>query len=136
MARRLTPIANTMESLATRETSSHELVEACLAAAVDTSGQGARTFTRIDADSAMQTADTMDKRRRAGAPQGLLSGLPISIKDLFDVAGQPTPAGSIVLADAPPAPKDAAAIARLRDAGAVSGGPNEYDGICLLRPGD
>ncbi len=119
MARRLSPIANTMESLATRETSSHELVEACLAAAVDTSGQGARTFTRIDADSAMQTADTMDKRRRAGAPQGLLSGLPISIKDLFDVAGQPTPAGSIVLADAPPAPKDAAAIARLRDAGAV-----------------
>ena len=119
MARRLTPIASTMESFAVRETSSHDLVEECLAAAVDTSGQGARTFTRIDADSAMQTADTIDKQRRAGAQQGALSGLPISTKDLFDIAGQPTPAGSIVLADAPPARKDAAAIGRLRDAGAV-----------------
>ena len=51
---RLTPIAKTMDSLAAGETSSRELVEACLAAAVDPSGQGARTFTRIDADSALQ----------------------------------------------------------------------------------
>jgi aspartyl-tRNA(Asn)/glutamyl-tRNA(Gln) amidotransferase subunit A len=116
---RLTPIANTIESLSVGETSSRELVEACLAAAVDPSGQGARTFTRIDADSALHAADAMDKRRRAGAPQGLLSGLPISVKDLFDVAGEPTPAGSIVLADAPPAANDAVAIARLRNGGAV-----------------
>ncbi|MGB8480772.1 MAG: amidase [Acidobacteriaceae bacterium] len=116
---RLTPIANTMESLAAGETSSHELIEACLAAAVAPSGQGARTFTRIDADSVLHAADAMDKRRRAGGSQGSLLGLPISVKDLFDVAGEPTPAGSIVLADAPPAPNDAAAIARLRDAGAV-----------------
>jgi aspartyl-tRNA(Asn)/glutamyl-tRNA(Gln) amidotransferase subunit A len=115
----LTPLADTMDSLAAGETTSRELVETCLAAAVDPSGQGARTFTRIDGDSALRAADAMDKQRRAGAPQGLLSGLPISIKDLFDIAGEPTPAGSIVLADAPPAPKDAAAIARLRDAGAV-----------------
>lgn len=116
---RLTPIANTMDSLAAGETTSRELVETCLAAAVDPSGQGARTFTRIDADSVLHAADAMDKRRRTGSPQGLLLGLPISVKDLFDVAGEPTPAGSIVLADAPPAPKDATAIARLRDAGAV-----------------
>lgn len=116
---RLTPLANTMESLAAGETTSHELVETCLAAAVDPSGQGARTFTRIDSDSALHSADAMDKQRRASSAQGLLLGLPISIKDLFDVAGEPTPAGSIILADAPPASKDAAAIARLRDAGAV-----------------
>jgi aspartyl-tRNA(Asn)/glutamyl-tRNA(Gln) amidotransferase subunit A len=116
---RLTPIANTIDSLAAGETTSRELVEACLAAAVDPSGQGARTFTRIDADAALQAADAMDKRRRTGAPVGLLLGLPISVKDLFDVAGEPTPAGSIILADAPPATKDAAAITRLRNAGAV-----------------
>jgi aspartyl-tRNA(Asn)/glutamyl-tRNA(Gln) amidotransferase subunit A len=108
-----------MDSLAAGETTSRELVETCLAAAVDTSGQGARTFTRIDPDSALRAAESMDKRRRAGVPQGLLLGLPISVKDLFDVAGEPTPAGSIVLADAPPAPRDAVAVARLRDAGAV-----------------
>ncbi len=116
---RLTLIAKTMDSLAAGETSSRKLVEACLAAAVDPSGQGALTFTRIDPDSALRAADAMDKRRRAGARQGLLLGLPISVKDLFDVAGELTAAGSIVLADAPPAAKDAAAIARLRDAGAV-----------------
>ncbi|HTU50183.1 MAG TPA: amidase [Acidobacteriaceae bacterium] len=116
---RFTPLAETMDSLAAGETTSRKLVETCLAAAIDPSGQGARTFTRIDADSALHAADTIDKQRRAGAPQGLLSGLPISLKDLFDIAGEPTPAGSIVLADAPPALKDAAAVARLRDAGAV-----------------
>jgi aspartyl-tRNA(Asn)/glutamyl-tRNA(Gln) amidotransferase subunit A len=59
-----------MNLLAAGERTSRELVEACLAAAIDPSGQGARTFTRIDADSALQAADAMDKRRRAGALQG------------------------------------------------------------------
>ena len=116
---RLTLLADSIHSLATGATTSREMVEGCLAAAVDPSGQGARTFTRIDTDAALHAADAMDKRRRAGNSQGLLLGLPISIKDLFDVAGEPTPAGSIVLADAPPASTDAAVVARLRDAGAV-----------------
>jgi aspartyl-tRNA(Asn)/glutamyl-tRNA(Gln) amidotransferase subunit A len=116
---RFTPIEKSIHSLAAGETTSRELVEACLAAAVDPSGQGARTFTRIDADAALDAADTMDKSSRAGAPAGLLRGLPISVKDLFDVADEPTPAGSIVLADAPPAGRDAVVIARLRDAGAI-----------------
>lgn len=117
---RLTPIEESMDSLTAGETTSRELVEACLAAAVDPSGQGASTFTRIDGDSALDAADTMDKRcRAAGASQELLLGLPISVKDLFDVADEPTPAGSIVLADAPPAQKDSVAIARLRAAGAI-----------------
>lgn len=115
----LSPIAKTIAELAAGKATSRELVETCLAAAVDISGQGARTFTRIDSDSALRTADLVDKRRRAGGALGLLLGLPISVKDLFDVAGEPTPAGSIVLADAPPATRDAAAVARLRDAGAV-----------------
>jgi len=47
----------------------------------------------------------------------VLAGLSFSAKDLFDVAGQPTPAGSIVLAHAPAAPVDATAVSRLRAAG-------------------
>jgi aspartyl-tRNA(Asn)/glutamyl-tRNA(Gln) amidotransferase subunit A len=47
-----------------------------------------------------------------------LAGLAVSVKDLFDVAGQVTAAGSVVLADAPPAAQDSPAVARLRSAGA------------------
>jgi aspartyl-tRNA(Asn)/glutamyl-tRNA(Gln) amidotransferase subunit A len=100
-------------------TTSRELVERCIAVATDPSGEGARTFTRIYASAARHTADAIDKQHLQSVSKRPLLGLPISIKDLFDVAGEPTPAGSIVLADAPPAPKDATIIARLRDAGAV-----------------
>ena len=48
-----------------------------------------------------------------------LAGLAVSVKDLFDVAGQPTTAGSMVLADRPPASADCPAVARLRAAGAA-----------------
>lgn len=106
-------------ALATGQLSNRTIVEACLAAAADSSGEGARTFTTVYAASAQAAADSVDKRRRNGVPQGLLAGLPISIKDLFDVAGEPTRAGSVVLADAPPALRDAAVITRLRAAGAV-----------------
>jgi aspartyl-tRNA(Asn)/glutamyl-tRNA(Gln) amidotransferase subunit A len=57
--------------------------------------------------------------RAAGAPLGPLGGRIVSIKDLYDVAGEPTTAGSIALRDAAPARQDAPAIARLRAAGAV-----------------
>jgi Asp-tRNA(Asn)/Glu-tRNA(Gln) amidotransferase A subunit family amidase len=55
-------------------------------------------------------------------PIGPLAGLPVSIKDLFDVAGQPTRAGSKVLSGAAPAPQDCTAIARLRAAGGLIAG--------------
>jgi aspartyl-tRNA(Asn)/glutamyl-tRNA(Gln) amidotransferase subunit A len=115
----LEPLAKTIVSLAAGQTTSRELVEKSLASATETSGQGARTFTKIYAAPALHAAGVVDKQRRTGVPQGSLSGLPISIKDLFDVAGEPTPAGSILLADAPPAQKDAAVIALLRAVGAV-----------------
>ncbi|TFZ01606.1 amidase [Ramlibacter rhizophilus] len=54
-----------------------------------------------------------------GAADLPLGGLPVSVKDLFDIAGQPTPAGSQVLRDAPPAAQDAPAVARLKAAGGV-----------------
>lgn len=116
----LQTLAAAMASLATGQTTSRELVEKSLAAASDPSGEGARTFTRLYTASARQTADAIDRQRsQSSASNYPLLGLPISIKDLFDVAGEPTPAGSVVLADAPPAPKDAAIVTRLRAAGAV-----------------
>ena len=90
-------------------------MESCLHAIADPSGEGARTFTRVFPDSARSQAKEFDTHRAAGA----LAGLPISVKDLFDVAGEPTTAGSVVLAQAPPAKADAVAVARLRAAGAI-----------------
>ncbi len=61
----------------------------------------------------------MDALRRAGRAPGPFAGIPISLKDLLDVAGEPTPAGSIVLADAPPARAHAPVVQRLLAAGLV-----------------
>ena len=65
------------------------------------------------------TADAYDALRRRGATPSLFAGIPISIKDLFDVAGDVTTAGSIALRHAPPATRDATAVARLRAAGFI-----------------
>ncbi len=66
---------------------------------------------------------TIDEARRVAGTAGIeklpLAGLAVSIKDLFDVAGQTTRAGSVVLQDAPAATQDSPAVARLRKAGAA-----------------
>lgn len=76
-------------------------------------------FLRIYDEAARIAADAADERRAAGLSFGPLDGVIVSIKDLFDVAGETTTAGSIALKDAPPAAKDATVVARLRRAGAV-----------------
>lgn len=73
---------------------------------------------RFDA-TAQTTAQLVDRAREAGLTLPALAGMPISVKDLFDVAGQPTTAASRVLASAGPATRDSTAVARLRAAGAV-----------------
>lgn len=80
---------------------------------------GATVFTSVFAHAARAEADSVDRRHAAGVRIGPLAGIPISVKDLFDIAGQVTRAGSTALADAAPATRDAPAIARLRAAGAV-----------------
>lgn len=70
-------------------------------------------------DSALLHARQCDELQAAGLPLAPLAGLAISIKDLFDVAGQPTTAASASLTDAGPAAQDGAAVARLRAAGAA-----------------
>jgi len=107
------------EALAAGRTSSRELVEAALARVAAPDGEGARTFVAVYADSAMAAADAQDRLRKAGYVASPLAGLPVSVKDLFDVAGERTLAGSKALDDSPPAAHDAPTIARLRAAGAV-----------------
>jgi aspartyl-tRNA(Asn)/glutamyl-tRNA(Gln) amidotransferase subunit A len=113
--KKLLPITQTLIDLAAGKLRSSDLVESCLSAIADASGEGARTYTRVFADSARSQAKDFDKHRTTGA----LAGLPISVKALFDVAGETTTAGSVVLAQAPAAKADAMAVARLRAAGAI-----------------
>ena len=105
--------------LAGGRTSSRELIERALAAIADPQGEGARAFVYVDADGARAAADAQDALRKAGYVLSPVAGLPVSIKDLFDVVGQQTRAASKVLCDRPPATVDAAVVARLRRAGAV-----------------
>jgi len=99
--------------------SSRELVEACLARIADPAGEGARVYIRVDAEDARRAADEIDEARARGERTRRYAGIPVSIKDLFDIEGQVTTAGSVVLAGSAPAARDAAAVARLREAGFI-----------------
>src|SRR4051794_32827793 len=73
----------------------------------------------LDAERALDRAAELDAELARGDWRGPLHGVALGVKDLFDVAGLPTRAGSDVLADARPADADAPVVARLREAGAV-----------------
>jgi aspartyl-tRNA(Asn)/glutamyl-tRNA(Gln) amidotransferase subunit A len=111
-------IAELAAQLAEGRTTSEELVEECLARIADPDGEGERTFLYVDADGARQAARAMDMLRRAHAEPSPYAGIPVSIKDLFDVQGQVTRAGSRAL-EGPPAERDSVAVARWRRAGLV-----------------
>jgi aspartyl-tRNA(Asn)/glutamyl-tRNA(Gln) amidotransferase subunit A len=78
-----------------------------------------RAFLRLYKAQARAAADAADARRVLSAPLGPLDGAIVSIKDLLDVAGEVTTAGSTALRDASPAARDALVVQRLRRAGAV-----------------
>ena len=85
---------------------------------------------RINAFADVFDADATARARsldREGAPAGPLAGRPFAAKDLFDVAGRPNRAGSSIRADSPPATRDATAVARLKEAGAVLVGLTHMD---------
>ena len=100
-------------------TSSRRLVEECLARIADPAGEGSRVFLKVHAQGALAAADYHDQLRRLGAQTSQWAGIPLSVKDLFDMAGDVTTAGSKVLADDPVASTDALAVARLRTAGFI-----------------
>ncbi len=107
------------QALAAGTTTSRQLVEECLARIADPAGEGARSFITVTADAARAQADATDAMRKHGRAAGPYAGIPVSLKDLLDVAGQVTTAGSVVLATAPPAPAHAPVVARMLAAGFI-----------------
>jgi len=114
-----TTLATAAADLAAGRTTSRALCETALDLATDPAGEGARAFIDLDRELVLAQADASDALRTAGIVPSPLAGLPISLKDLFDVRGEVTRAGSKILADAPPKTTDAPVVARLRAAGAV-----------------
>ncbi len=76
-------------------------------------------FTTVTAERALATAASIDAALSAGQPAGPLAGVPFAVKNLIDVAGLPTLAGSRINRDRPPAAADATLVTRLEAAGAV-----------------
>src|SRR5450631_2556945 len=112
-------LAALAEDLASGRSSARQLVDQCLARIADASGEGARTFIHVDAEAAIEAAEAMDRLREVKAAPSPYAGIPVSIKDLFDIRGQVTRAGSRALDDSPPAEVDAPVVARLRRAGFI-----------------
>jgi aspartyl-tRNA(Asn)/glutamyl-tRNA(Gln) amidotransferase subunit A len=113
------PILTLAGELAARKTTSQALVEDALMRIAVLSGEGARVFLRTHRESALAEAQASDALRAHGIVPSPLAGIPVSVKDLFDVAGDITRAGSKALADAAPAKADASVVRRLRQAGAI-----------------
>lgn len=101
------------------KTTSRAIVEAALGKIDDKNGEGARTYIKVFREAALTEADASDRLRKHGIVASPLAGLPISLKDLFDVAGDVTLAGVKAHTNLPPAKFDAPIVARLRAAGAV-----------------
>src|SRR5260370_41744042 len=99
--------------------SCRDRLEQALARIADPNGEGARACLTVYADAARAAADAADARTVRGGSLGPLDGTIVSIKDLFDVTGEPTRAGSKILAEeAAPAGTDATGVRPLRLGGA------------------
>ena len=112
----LTSLAADLES---GRTNARKLVDECLDRIADKSGEGGRAFVHVDVEAAIEAAKAMDRLREVRAAPSPFAGIPISIKDLFDIKGQITRAGSRALDDSPPAEADAPVVSRLRRAGFI-----------------
>ena len=116
------PIQTLAADLAAGRTTARALADAAIARIKDPSGEGARAFVHLDEARIRTEADASDALRKAGIVASPLAGIPISVKDLLDVKGEVTRAGSIVLKDDKPAAADAEIVRRLRAAGAIIAG--------------
>lgn len=122
-------------ALGAGQTSAEGLMQQALDRAEDDSGEGARVFMGLN-HQALDQARASDRARAAGAMQSPWAGIPFSVKDLFDVAGEVTRAGSQILSGGPAASSTALAIQRLFDAGLLSVGRTNmtefaYSGVGL-----
>jgi aspartyl-tRNA(Asn)/glutamyl-tRNA(Gln) amidotransferase subunit A len=95
--------------------------EALVAGALEKAAQPAAksVFTKLYPEAALAAARAADAAHQAGVALPALAGLPVSIKDLYGVAGETTMAGSVVCKGEPPQTQDAPVVARLRAAGSA-----------------
>ena len=112
-------LASLADDLESGRTTARKLVDECIARIADPAGEGQRVFMHVDKDAAIEAAEAMDRLRKAKAAPTRFAGIPVSIKDLFDIKGQVTRAGSRALEDSAPAQADATVVARLRRAGFI-----------------
>lgn len=112
-------VINLIEQLHTGKTTAKDIVEKAIAQTANAGDEGKKVFTQFYPEWATQLAELSDKTRALNMSRSLIDGVTISIKDLFDVAGEATTAGSVVLKSAAPADKHAEVVQRLLSAGAV-----------------
>ena len=112
-------IKNLKHALETQQITSRAVVDEMIAHIEAPEGQGDKVYLTVYADQARAQADAVDMVRQNGSYLPPFAGIPLSIKDLFDVAGETTTAGSKALATADPATSDASIVARLRAAGFI-----------------
>src|SRR5215469_8781526 len=113
----LRPATELAEMIRSRELSSRELLELCLAR-VERINPAVNAVVTLDREAAFTAAARADERSAGGAPLGPLHGLPITIKDAIEVAGLRSTGGATALSGHVPE-ADAPAVGRLRAAGAV-----------------
>ncbi|HEV3044872.1 MAG TPA: amidase [Roseiarcus sp.] len=118
MVDKLFTLSQVRQALASGASSATRITERALAE-VERENAALKAFVTLDAKRALIDAGHVDALIASGASPGPLAGVPIGVKDLIDVAGLPTKAGSLTRADAPPAAVDAPTVARLRAAGAI-----------------
>lgn len=106
------------QALQSRQASAREMTQEALSAIAARNAQ-LNCFSEVFVDEALAAADQIDARRGRGETLGPLAGVPVAVKNLFDVRGHTTLAGSRLLREAPPAAEDAAAVASLKQAGAI-----------------
>jgi aspartyl-tRNA(Asn)/glutamyl-tRNA(Gln) amidotransferase subunit A len=109
-----------------RKVSALEITQATLQR-ITTKDRELNCFTTITADTALQDAARIDAEIAAGKNPGVLAGVPFAVKNLFDIAGITTLAGSKINAENPPATQDATAVAKLKQAGAILVGALNMD---------
>jgi len=125
-------IVSLVTKLGTGAISATRLVEDLLARiAVDPS-----PFTYVAARRARRDAEESAQRLKAGQARSLLEGVPVSVKDLFDIEGEVSAAGSVVCRDAPPATRDAPVVSLLKRAGAVIVGRTHMSEFAFTGLGD
>ncbi|YAF96885.1 MAG: AtzE family amidohydrolase [Nodularia sp. CChRGM 3473] len=110
----------------TGEVSAVEVTQAALARITARNPQ-LNCFTAITAKTALTDAATIDREIAQGHHPGSLAGVPFAVKNLFDIAGLTTLAGSKINAENPPATQDATAVTKLKQAGAVLVGAVNMD---------